>query len=193
MPREDLAESLHEFLDSQVMDVVESEKQKFVIDDDNKANWAIRKIIKLQHKNEDAKKLADEQIAKIKQWQADIETECNSSIGFFTNLLRPYAEQQLEGKSKTVKLPNGNVSFRSVDPEFFISGEKVSGKNKTLTERVEQLAPELIITEKSTDWTEFKNTLTVMEDGRVISATGEILDFIEAIEYPDSLTVKERK
>jgi hypothetical protein len=198
MTQGDLAESLDDFMYKEFIDtfstiVTEDNARKFVIDDANKANWAVKKIIKLQQKNEEIKKFADEQIAVIKNWQAEFEASNNQSVEFFLKLLRPYAEQQLDGRGKTVKLPAGNISFHSVSPEFFIAGEKVSGKNKTLTDRVEQLAPDLIITEKSTDWTEFKNTLTVMEDGRVISADGEVLDFIEAIEYPDSLTVKERK
>ncbi|MBU2704139.1 hypothetical protein Ga0466249_005293 [Sporomusaceae bacterium BoRhaA] len=189
----ELTESLDEFLDSQVMDAKEPQKNQFVIDNDEKADWAIRHIVECQRKNERVKQFAQKRIELINKWRGIVEDQNNRSIEFLIRLLRPYAEQQLVGKTKTVSLPSGNASFHKVNPEFFISGEKISGKNKTLTERVEQLAPELIITEKSTDWTEFKNTLTVMEDGRVISATGEILDFIEAIEYPDSLTVKERK
>lgn len=188
---QDLAESLGEFLNIETD--LEQQSQKFVIDDDNKADWAVRKIIKLQQKTADAKKLAAEQIAKIKEWQSGIEDDNDSSIEFFMGLLRPYAEQQLDGKKKTVKLPSGNISFRSVEPSFFIAEEKVTSKSKKLTDHIEKLAPEFIITEKSTDWTKFKDTLTVMEDGRVISSNGEILDFIEAVEYPDSVNVKERK
>jgi hypothetical protein len=187
----DLAESLDEFLN--IDTDLEQQSQKSVIDDDNKADWAVRKIIKLQQKTADAKKLAAEQIAKIKEWQSGIEADNDSSIEFFLGLLRPYAEQQLDGKKKTVKLPSGNISFHSRDPVFFIAEEKVDGKSKKLTDQIEKLAPQFIITEKSTNWTEFKNTLTVTKTGQVISADGEILDFLTAIEYPDSVSVKERK
>lgn len=187
----DLVEQLDEFLD--IDEEIELENQKFTINDDNKANWAVKKIIKLQQKKDDAKKLASEQIAKIKEWQAEIEDDSDSSIEFFLGLLRPYAEQQLDGKKKTVKLPSGNISFRSATPAFFIAGQKVDGKNEYLTARLKQLAPQFIKIEESTNWSEFKDTLTVTKTGQVVSEDGEILDFLTAVEYPDSVTVKERK
>ena len=184
-----LAESLDEFLDQGLP----TGQQGFVIDTDELADWAVRKILRCQQKNDDVKQLAEMQINKIKQWQEQLTAEYNSSITYLTTLLEPYAKSQLDGKKKTVKMPSGSVSFRSVSAGYFIAGNKVDGKNEALLNHVRQSAPEFLKVEESTDWAEFKKTLTLTSTGQIVTADGEILSFISAVEYPDSVSVKERK
>jgi len=189
---EELETSLEKFLCREFNDGTQ-EKETFVIDTMEKANWAIRKILRCQSKNNDIDKLAETQINKIQQWQAQ-ENEGNyKSIDYLTALLEPYAKSQLNGKGKTVKLPSGSVSFRAKSAEYFIAGEKADGKNVKLLDYIRQSATEFLKIEESTDWSEFKNSLTVTSTGQVVTADGEILDFISAVEYPDSVSVKERK
>jgi len=185
-----LEEKLEDFLDQGIST---DEQQGFIIDTDEKADWAIRKILRCQSKNNDIKHLAEMQINKIKQWQVQ-ETEANDgSINYLTSLLEPYAKSQLDGKKKTVKMPSGNVSFRSVAPGYFIAGEKVDGKNETLLNHVRQSAPEFLKIEETVNWSELKKELTVTSTGQIVAPDGEILDFISAVEYPDAVTVKESK
>jgi len=188
--REGLIESLDEFLDQ---GLPKDEQEGFVIDTTEKADWAIRKILRCQQKNDDVNQLAEMQINRIKQWQAQESEGNDRSVQYLTSLLEPYAKQQLSGKGKTVKLPSGNVSFRAVSPGYFIAGEKADGKNIKLLDYVRKSAPEFLKVEESTDWSEFKNSLTVTSTGQIITVDGEILDFISAVEYPDSVSVKERK
>ena len=189
---EELETSLEKFLCREFNDGTQ-EKETFVIDTMEKANWAIRKILRCQSKNNDIDKLAETQINKIQQWQAQ-ENEGNYKlIDYLTALLEPYAKSQLNGKGKTVKLPSGSVSFRAKSAEYFIAGEKADGKNVKLLDYIRQSATEFLKIEESTDWSEFKNSLTVTSTGQVVTADGEILDFISAVEYPDSVSVKERK
>ena len=187
---ENLEENLHEFLDK---GLPTDEQQGFSINNDEKADWAIRKILRLQQKNNDIKQLAELQINKIKQWQ-ERESEGNdSSISYLTSLLEPYAKSKLDGKKKTVKMPSGNVSFRAVSPGYFIAGNKVDGKNQRLLDYVKQSDPEYLKIEESVNWSEFKDTLKSLSTGQVLTNDGEILDFISAVEYPDAVSVKERK
>ena len=184
--------SLEKFLCREFNDGAQ-EKETFVIDTMEKANWAIKKILRCQSKNNDIDQLAETQINKIQQWQAQ-ENEGNyKSIDYLTSLLEPYAKSQLSGKGKTVKLPSGSVSFRSVSPGYFIAGNKIDGKNQRLLDHVRHSDPEYLKIEQSVDWTKFKETLTPLSTGQVLTTDGEILDFISAVEYRDSVTVKERK
>jgi hypothetical protein len=185
-----LEENLNEFLDQ---GLPTEEQQGFVIDNDEKADWAIRKILRLQQKNNDIKQLAELQINKIKQWQ-ERESEGNdSSINYLTALLAPYAKSQLDGKKKTVKMPSGNISFRAKSPEYFIAGNKVDGKSQPLIDHVKKTDTEYLKIEESVNWSEFKDTLTPLSTGKVLTNDGEILEFISAVEYPDTVSVKERK
>lgn len=189
---EELENSLEKFLCREFRDG-EQQKESFVIDTEEKANWAIRKILRCQHKVETVKQFSEMQINEINQWK-ELQTEENDrSINYLTSLLEPYARQQLDGKKKTVKLPSGNVSFRSVSPGYFIAGSVVDGNNETLLSHIRQSAPEFLKIEESTNWSEFKKSLTLTSTGQIITADGEILDFISAVEYPDSVSVKERK
>lgn len=185
----DLAENLDEFLDQGLP----TGQQGFVIDSDELADWAIRKIIRCQQKNDDVTQLAEMQISKIKQWQEQETRDNDSSISYLTSLLEPYAKSQLDGKKKTIKMPSGNVSFRTVSPGYFIAGNKVDGNNEILLNHVRQSDPEYLKIEESVNWTEFKKELTLTSAGQIITADGEVLSFISAVEYPDSVTVKERK
>lgn len=188
--REGLAESLDSVLDQ---GLPTEEQQGFVIDTAEKADWAIRKIIRLQQKNDDVKQLAEMQINKIKQWQVQESEGNDSSIQYFTSLLEPYAKSQLNGKSKTVKMPSGSISFRAVSPEYVIAGSKVDGNNIKLLEYIRQSDVEYLKIEESVNWTEYKKTLTLTSTGQIITSDGEILGFMSALELPDSISVKERK
>lgn len=186
--------SLEENLDSYIGQAMEqSEQQGFAIDNDNKADWAVRKILTLQKKNEEIEQLAELRINQIKQWQKQESEGNESSINYLISLLGPYAKSQLDGKKKTVKMPSGNISFRAKSPEYFIAGNKVDGKSQPLIDHVKQSDPEYLKIEESVNWSEFKDTLTPLSTGKVLTNDGEILDFISAVEYPDTVTVKERK
>ncbi|WP_425057643.1 hypothetical protein SCACP_21620 [Sporomusa carbonis] len=187
-----LVENLDQYLD-QADGMPDQPQQAFVIDTPEKADWAVRKILRLQTKNEEINQIADDRIEKVEAWRKQTKSENDRSIEYLVSLLRPFAEQQLDGKKKTVRLPSGDVNFRATPTQFFIAGQKVDGKNQVLTSYVKQNAPEYLKIEESTNWAEFKKTLTITSTGQVIANDGEILNFIYALEYPDTIIVKERK
>lgn len=189
---ESLEDSLEKFLCREFRDG-EQQQESFVIDTPEKADWAIRKILKCQHGVETVTQFSAMQISKINQWKEQQTEGNNRSIEYLTALLEPYAKLQLSGKSKTVKMPSGNVSFKKVSAGYFIAGEKADGKNQRLLDYVRQSDPEYLKIEESVNWSEFKNSLTLTSSGQIVTASGEILGFMSAIEYPDSVSIKERK
>ncbi|MBP2629856.1 MAG: putative phage protein [Firmicutes bacterium] len=187
---ENLENNLDDFIDGEI---TPNEPKEFVIDDDNKADWAVRKILERQKAINNAEQLAKERIEKINAWLNTIKKDYEPGIEFLSEKLRNYAQLKIVGKSKTVKMPSGNISFRNKTPEYFINGEKIDGKNKTLIDYVRNNCTELLIVEESADWTELKKQLVVLKDGRVLSPEGEIFSFMSAVEYQDSIDIKERK
>lgn len=187
-----LAENLDEFLDLPFDE--QEPKPQFVIDNADRADWAIRKILKSQSKIDEAKAVAKQRIEQVKQWESGIIEEQERSIEFFQSMLKPYAEEQLAGgKAKTLKLPSGNISFRAVPTEFFSGGEKVKKDDPRLIDYVKSAAPDFLKIEESVNWTDLKKTLTITASGQVVTEDGELLSFITAQELPDSISVKERK
>lgn len=189
---ESLEDSLEKFLCREFRDG-EQEQESFVIDTEEKADWAIRKILRCQHKVETVKQFSAVQINEINHWKEQQTEENERSINYLISLLEPYAKSQLDGKKKTVKMPSGNISFRAVLPEYVIAGNKVDGKNQQLLDHIRQSDPDYLKIEESVNWTDFKNSLTLTSTGQVITADGEILGFMSAVEHPDSVSVKERK
>lgn len=188
---QEIIDQLEAYLDAPVAE--EESRQPFVIDSDQKADWAIRKIVRKQSEIEKANKLAAEYIQRVEEWLQQFIDERQQTIDFITEKLRPYALDQLDGKKKTIKLPSGNISFKNVSTGYFINGEKVTGENQLLTEWAKEHAPDFIKVKETTNWADLRKTLVVAGTGKVINSDGEIMDFIAAVEYPDAISVKERK
>jgi hypothetical protein len=182
-----LAEKLDEYLDEQSG---AAEVQGFVIDDIDKADWAVRKISFYQQRIDDAKALADTRIQQINAW-LDKETQDNiKQIAFFESVLRPFADAQLLGsKKRSFNLPSGTIGFRKAGIKFQIDGEPVSGKSDKLTKWVKENQKDYLVVKEETDWGEFKKTLRVHE-GKAITADGETIPGVTADIPPDSFYVK---
>jgi hypothetical protein len=187
----DLAENLDDFLEDAN---APSEPSRFTITDDDKADWAVKKVIRHQREIDAAKKLAEQRIAQINAWLQSIIEGHEKEIGFFEMLLHPFVEARLAGtKKKTLSLPSGDVQLRSAAPTFMIAGEKVCADTPALVDHVRRFAPDYLKIKESVDWGELKKTLNVTSIGQVVSGDGEILDFITAYQPPDAVKVKEGK
>jgi len=188
---DNLAESLDAFLYQDI--AVEAASERFVIDNDKKAVWAINMINQSQKAIEDTKALAEYRIKKTNEWLSQETQRNQKEIDFFLAMLRPYAESKLIGKSKMVKLPNGNIQFKSQSPVLYVGMDKADANNLKLLEYVKKSAPDYLKIKESVEWGEFKKALKITDEGRVITSDGEVLDFMRGEIRPDAISVKERK
>ena len=62
---------------------------------------------------------------------------------------------------------------------------EIKKDDEALKAFVKESAPEFIETKETVKWGEFKKTLTATEDGRYITADGEIVDGVTFEEKPD--------
>ena len=171
------------------------EHVRFTIDNDSKADWAVRKINRHQRRIDDAKKLAAEKIQRIKDWLDDVTAENEREIEYFEFILRPYIEAQLSGgRSKSYKLPSGVVSMRRADPVFMVGDIKAAADNPALVEYVQKFAPDYLRMEPRAAWAELKKVLAATETGAVVNtATGEVMTGIRAEVRPDAISIREMK
>jgi hypothetical protein len=173
--RTNLEENLDNFLDEQIT----CDQQGYVIDNQDKADWALRKIKHSQQKIDEAKELKEKRIAQINLWYNAIECENNNQISYFESLLTPYAETQLKGsKKRSFNLPNGTIGFRKSGDKFTIDGEEVGSKSEKLIKLLEESYVSFVEVEKKANWGEFKKTLQIKGD-KVITADGEVLEDIK--------------
>ena len=188
-----LAESLDNYIEKEEVGEI-PQQTGFVIDDDRKADWAIRKIASYQQKIEEVQQLAEERNKLVERWLVGETAEAQRQIEFFERLLQPYVEGRLAGgKTKTLKLPSGSAQLQKAAVQFLSAGKKVDRKDAKLLEWARQSAPEHIKVEETVDWSNVKKTLIPEENGRVLTADGEVLEFMSAWRPPDGIKVTPAK
>jgi phage host-nuclease inhibitor protein Gam len=105
----------------------ETAREPFTIDDADKASWAVDKILS-----------ARERVERVKaQYQAalnEAELEARDAEAFFLPLLEEWYDTNPPRKGKSIKLPHGNLSKRTVpggprvlDPDAVLAWAKEHG------------------------------------------------------------------
>ncbi|NPV53774.1 MAG: hypothetical protein HPY71_09665 [Firmicutes bacterium] len=95
-------------------------RERFRIQDDAQANWAVRKIAQTRQELATAEALAHQEIERVERWLADRRREAERTERFFTALLMEYfiPKFAIDPRRKAVKLPSGTVQVRQQQPEF---------------------------------------------------------------------------
>lgn len=154
-----------------------TEKKPFAVTDEASAEWCLEKL----EENAKARALIEEQyqrmIARHEKWRADALVEIESGDVYLKGLLEPWAAEKIaDGKKKSVKLPSGTVGFRAGGETWKMGHEKVEATTPALLAFVKQDDDSFVKVQESVRWGDYKKTLRVMEDGRVVSASGQIVE-----------------
>lgn len=155
------------------------EREGFKIDSLEGATWAFRKLRALAEKQEEVKKIAAEEIAKIEAWRDNEVDAYTNDKNYFEGLLTDYYVEERE-KDKKFKLstPYGKVTSRKTKKWVYESEEqllKYCKDNKIPAVRVKE----------ELDKAGLKK---LYKDG-VDAETGELLPFVH-IDESTSITVK---
>ena len=154
-----------------------AEKERFTVTDEASAEWCLEKM----EENAKARALIDEQykqmISRYEKWRADALAEIEGNDLYLKGLLQPWAAEKIaDGKKKSVKLPSGRVGFRAGGETWKIGAEKVEATNPVLLAFVKENDDSFVAVKESVRWGDYKKTLNVMEDGRVATADGQIIE-----------------
>jgi|SRR5690625_1217331 len=173
--------SLHDFLDEQE----QVQDNSFVVDDENKANWALRKIKQMNDQIADNNALAQAEIDKIERWQNEVNEQAQSSIDYFQSLLAEYAikKREEDPKFKSLKLPNGRIGFRKSQDKWVYDNDK-------LIESLEKAElKDFIRVKKEPSKKDIKKAFEVV-DGKVVNPdTGEVIEGITVENQADKFNV----
>jgi len=170
----------------------EKERNHFVIDNAQKANWALRKIKHLKKKKNKNKDFAEKEIEvieaeieEIRNWLDTINGSLDKDISYMEGLLRVYAEKLKEDdpELKTHKLPFGKLQFRK-------QRDKWEYDNQKLIEFAEKNLKEAIKISKRVDKRILKNKVKVVGDKAVVAQTGEVVAGVKVIERGEKFKVK---
>jgi len=170
----ELQSSLNQYLEEQE----QTERETFVVDTDEKANWALRKIKQAQQKQIEANALATEEQDKIEAWYQSEREKAQRDIDYFQGLLAYYAleKREKDPKFKSQKLPNGRIKFVKKQPKYNYDDKAVVEflKNNNRTD--------LIRVKEEPSKSDIKKAFVVNEDNLIDPDTGEVVDGI-TVEY----------
>lgn len=172
---------LQEYLDQQ-----EQVNESFQIEDDQQANWALRKIKQHQKQMENNNATAKAEIERIKEWNQQENDKAQQSIDYFQGLLAKYAlsKREKDPKFKSMNLPQGRLAFRKQQPKW-------NYDDKVLIESLKQAnMSDFIRIKEEPDKSVIKKAFEV-NDGKVINPdTGEIIEGITVTEQGEKFEVK---
>lgn len=167
----DLERDLNEHLQESETEAV------FTIDDDRKADWALRTIRECEARVEQVKAFAEERKREIDTWAEQATARETQSIAYLTGLLESYHRILFADnpRLKTIKLPAGELQLRKAQPQFARDNDK-------LTEWLDAHRPEFVKIQKSPDWAQAKKAFEITGRHLVDPTTGAIVDGVEVHE-----------
>src|SRR5690606_2623332 len=72
------------------------DRERFVVDNDEKATWAARKATRAQAEVDRIRAQADTEIARIREWAAEASRSAQHDVDFFTGLLDGYLHRLID-------------------------------------------------------------------------------------------------
>ena len=159
-------------------------EKTFVINNDERADWALQKI--KENKEEIAAKaeLAKKRIYQIEKWLESETKTLENNIEHLKGMLAEYADQLKESDPdfKTKKLPFGKIQYRSQRPKWHYKDD--------LLEYAESSMPDIVKLKKQIDKKKLKDKCEVV-GGKVINKeTGEVITGVEVEERGEKLYIK---
>lgn len=147
--------------------IEEPTREAFVIDDDAKADWAMRKLASIRRKQADNKAIYDREVQRVAEWLEKVNTALERDAEWFESNLKPYALTERSNGRKSLILPHGTVKTTAGRPKIEIENEI------EFLAWAEKSEPELIRVKKEIDKKVLNTLLT--DSGDVISTQGEIV------------------
>ena len=148
-------------------------REAFTVDDDAKADWALRKLRSLRRKQEQNQKLAEAEVQRVSEWLSKVNTDLENDARYFEAILTPYALLQRSEGRKSVVLPHGTL-------------KTLAGRAKVEIENADEFIkwaeendPTLLRVKKEPD----KKALNelIVEENKVISTQGEIIPSVKVL------------
>lgn len=142
----------------------------FTVDNDQKAEWAARKIREARQDTQKWTEYYERQLSAIRR--ANEETEA-----YFAALLADYFDTVPHKATKTQEsysLPSCKLVLKAQQPEF-------NRDEAVLCDYLDKKGrDDLVRITRRADWAALKKTLKVMEDGTCVDADGEVVEGVQA-------------
>ena len=142
----------------------------FTVDNDQKAEWAARKIREARQDTQKWTEYYERQLSAIRRANEDTEA-------YFAALLADYFDTVPHKATKTQEsysLPSCKLVLKAQQPEF-------NRDEAVLCDYLDKKGwDDLVKITRRVDWAALKKMLKVMEDGTCVDADGEVVEGVQA-------------
>jgi hypothetical protein len=177
------ADAYEAFLDATVgiePALIEAEPQqapadRCVVDDDHKADWALRKLAQLDAWKRQRAAFVAAEMERLQTWQAHEDCQAEHFAAYLTALLQPYddqlkAEGKVSARHEGYRLPHGTLTARLAPIEWEVD-------EATLLAWADATDPEMLVrVTKAPAWNVLKPQLIPARDEPLAEATIEVID-----------------
>lgn len=165
--------------------------ERWRIDDDGTAEWAMRRLASLREALGEARAMRDAWVARIDEWFNAASGPHSRRVGFFEAHLSDYARRRREADptAKTLSLPSGKVTSRAAGArvvvahdEAFLAWCRENGLEKELTRTKVEI--DLAALKKMAEIVTHDGRPTVIIDGEEVPGVGIVdghVDFTVAV------------
>lgn len=156
--------------------------ERFVIDNDKKAEWALCAIHEHVVEADRLLKACDEQIQFYKQRKEEIAAASDRKTGYLTSLLQLYFDTVPHKSTKTQEtyaLPSGKLVRK-------LASKKMEHDDAALMQQY----PDFVQHKPSLAWGELKKKMKIEGDVVIDTTTGEIVEAITVTETPAKFIVE---
>jgi hypothetical protein len=154
--------------------------EAFTVDDDSKADWAMRKLAHLRRKQAENQALAEAEIKRVTEWLQTVNRSLDNDAAYFEAVLTPYALLQRSEGRKSVSLPHGTIKTTGGRPKIEIEDEE-----KFLAWAKES---ETSVIRIKTEIDKKALNALIRDDNQVISTQGEIVPAVRVIPAETSVS-----
>lgn len=165
MTLEELLEMFQPGADIEIVKDQEQIKKAFVVDNEERANWALRKVAQARKMLAEKQNLAAAEKTKIDLWLNTVSKPIMDTINHFEHLLHNYSLslKKLDDKFKSRKYPKGSIHLKTQQPELERDPDELKEWVKTNGVSAE-LQAKYIKTETTETfrWAEFKEDCEVV-------------------------------
>jgi len=170
--------------------ILENESTEFVVDNDMKAEWVLKKIREAKN---DCQRFTDEYQRQMDFYKAQIETlnqQTKDEIERLESMLAPYfREREQAGFTKASKtqvkydLPSGKLLMKKQEPDYSRDDKKVI----EWLEKTDQ--GKFVKVEKKLDWAGLKRQV-IVNGQNVVTKDGEIVPGVTVTERGEKFVVE---
>jgi phage host-nuclease inhibitor protein Gam len=183
-------DALNRNLALEIIDIVIDEKSEesegFVIDRDEKAEWALRKIAEEKAEAQRYMNVCRSMISEYEEKIRKEEEKLKNKTSFLEGQLQRYFESvshKVTKSQETYKLPSGTLKLKFQPPEYKRNDELLL---KWLKDN--QMA-EFIKVEEKPNWGEIKKKVIISGE-KAITEDGQIVEGVEVVERPPAFEVE---